>query len=46
MKQNRMLAARGEGTEVQTGEDSWKVQTSRYKINKSWECNVLHGEYS
>ena len=23
-----------------------KTQTSSYKINKSWGCNVLHGDYS
>ena len=23
-----------------------KVQTSSCKINKSWECNIQHGDYS
>ena len=23
-----------------------KVQTTSYKINMSWRCNVLHGDYS
>ena len=27
------------------GEGGQKVQTSSYKINKSWECNVQHGDY-
>lgn len=27
-------------------EGSQKVQTSSYKINTSWGCNVQHGDYS
>ena len=27
------------------GEGGQKVQTSSYKINKSWGCNVQHGDY-
>ena len=27
------------------GEGDQKVQTSSYKINKSWKCNVQHGDY-
>lgn len=23
-----------------------KIQTSSYKINMSWECNIYHGDYS
>ena len=26
--------------------DLWKVQTFSYKINKSWGCNVQHGDCS
>ena len=28
------------------GESSQTEQTSSYKINKSWGCNVQHGDYS
>ena len=28
------------------GKGSQKVQTFSYKINKSWECDVQHGDYS
>ena len=28
------------------GEGSQKVQPSSYKINKSWACNVQHGDNS
>ena len=31
---------------AEMGEGSQKVQTSSYKINKSWECNVQHGNSS
>ena len=31
---------------VQTGEDGQRVQTSGYKMNKHWGCNVQHGDYS
>ena len=27
-------------------EDGQKIQTSSYKINKSWECSVQHDDYS
>ena len=30
----------------QMGEGTQKIQTSSYKINKSWGCNVEHGDYS
>ena len=26
------------------GEGCQEVQVSSYKINKSWQCNVQHGE--
>ena len=28
------------------GDGGQKLQTSSYKINKSWGCNVQHGDYS
>lgn len=28
------------------GEDDEKLQTSSYKLNKSWRCNVQYGDYS
>lgn len=28
------------------GKSGQKVQTSSYKINKSWECSVQCGDYS
>ena len=27
------------------GQGGQKVQTSSYKINQSWECNVHHDDY-
>ena len=30
---------------TEMGEGSQKAQTSSYKINKSWGCNVQHGNY-
>ena len=27
-------------------EGDQKIQTSIYKVNKSWACNVSHGDYS
>ena len=46
--ENRMVVARGEGClgVGKTGEGGQVVQTSSYKINKSWGCNVQHGDYS
>ena len=39
--------ARGKGWGVgEMGEGGQKVQTSSYKINKSWGCNVQHVDYS
>ena len=35
-------AGRGWGV----GEGDQKVQTSSYKINKSWGCNVQYGDYT
>ena len=34
------------GNHGKKGEDGQKIQTSSYKINKSWECNVQHDDYS
>ena len=33
------------GNHGKMGEDGQKIQTSSYKINKSWECNVQHDDY-
>ena len=42
--ENGLRAARGGmGT---TGEGNQKVQTSSYKISKSWKRNVQHHDYS
>ena len=30
----------------QMSEGHQKVQTSNYKISKSWGCNIQHGDYS
>ena len=37
--ENRLVVARGWGWGGQ------KIQTCSYKINKTWECNVCHGDY-
>ena len=34
------------GNKGELDEDSQKVQTSSYMINKSWGCSVQHGDYS
>ena len=34
------------GAGCKMGEGGQKVQTSSCKINKSWGCNVQHGDYS
>ena len=34
------------GTGGKMGKGGQRVQTSIYKINKSWGCNVQHGDYS
>ena len=44
--ENRFVVARGEGRELQMGKGSQEVQTSSYKIKKSWGCNAQHGDYS
>ena len=36
----------GQGKGHKMGEGSQKVQTSSYKIGKSWGDNVQHGAYS
>ena len=44
--ENRFVVARGGGGQVgKMGEGSQKVQTSSYKISKSWGYNVQHGDY-
>ena len=45
--ENNIVIARGEVWGLgEMDENGQKMQTSRYKINKFWECNVLHGDYS
>ena len=45
--QNRLVVARREWERVrEMGVGSPKAQTSRCKINKSWGCDVLHGDWS
>ena len=36
----------GDGRMSEIGDRNLLVQTSSYKINKSWESNVQHGEYN
>lgn len=45
---NRMVVARGdEGWGMgKMSERGPEVQTSSYRINKSWGCNVQHGDCS
>ena len=31
---------------IEMGKNDQKVKASSYKINKPWECKVLHGVYS
>ena len=43
----RLVVARGGGRGLdQMGEGYQKVQTSSYEINKSWRCDMQHGDYS
>ena len=43
--ENRLAVARGRGWDVcEVGEQGQKVQTSGYKISKSWGSNVQHGD--
>ena len=45
--ENNIVIARGEvWGPGKMDENGQKIQTSRHKINKFWECNVLHGDYS
>ena len=48
--ENRLLVARRgrDGAEEgggKMGEGNQKVQTSNYKMNTSWGCNVQHDDY-
>ena len=43
--ENKLVVARGQVV-GKMGEGGQKVQTSSYKINKSWGCDVQHGDYS
>ena len=44
--ENKLVVARVEGGwgRSEMGEGDQEIQTSRYKINKSWGCNVQHEE--
>ena len=47
--QKQVCGGGGRGVCGKMGEMSQggaKVQTSSCKINKSWECNIQHGDYS
>ena len=42
---NRLMIAGGRGWKVsETGEGGQNVQTSSYKIDKSWGCNIQHSD--
>lgn len=43
--ENKWVVARVEGGwgRNEMGEGDQEVQTPRYKINKPWGCNILHG---
>ena len=42
--ENQFVVAKGRHVEVGAmGKGNQKVQTSSYKINKSWGCNAQHG---
>ena len=44
---NRLVVARHRGKgEGEINEGDWKVQTSSYKIDKVWGCNIQHDGYS
>ena len=40
------MVARGDWGMGEMGKDGQKVQTSSYKINKSWDVVVGQGDYS
>ena len=40
-----MMAAKGWGL-GEIGEEGKRVETSSYKLNNSWRCNVQGGDYS
>ena len=42
----RLVVAIEEGGECGQKEGGQEVQTSSYKINKSWGCNIQHDDYS
>lgn len=41
-----MVIAKARGAGGGMGEGHQKVQTSIYKINKTWGCNVQHDDYN
>ena len=43
--QNRLVVAGSGGWRLgEMGEEGQRVPTCSYKINKSWGCNVQHGD--
>ena len=49
IEKNRLVVARSGGGKWEVGEmgeGCQKVQTSRYKINKSWGWKVQHNDFS
>ena len=47
LRENRLAVSRvraGEVSKITEGDQ--KVQTSSYKINKSWGCHVQYGDWS
>ena len=47
IKTNQPTQAQRQGVGVgDMAEGGEKAQTTSYKINKSWGCNVQHGNYS
>lgn len=44
--ENKLVVARSVGTWEEMSEVGQKVQTSSYKIIKSWAYNVQQGDYS
>ena len=42
---SRLVVARSEGQGGKMGEGVQRVQTSTYKMNKLWGCNLQLGDY-
>ena len=43
--EKRLVIVRGREMGGQNGKGDQKVRTSSYKTNKSWGCNVQHGDH-